>query len=52
MSSLLNNASWIVISKETGAAIFETFSKDVADKVNLEKYIVLGALAYLQGLNK
>lgn len=44
--------SWIIVSKETGAAVLETFQKSVAEKINTAKYEVLTALQYLMGLNK
>jgi len=44
--------SYIISSKKTGKAIFETFDKSVADKVNRENYHVLTALEYLQKFNK
>ena len=44
--------SWVIINKETKEAIFETFNKKTADKVNAEKYEAITILKYLQSLNK
>ena len=43
--------SWVVVSKETGNAVFETFDRGVADKVNLNKYRVVPILEWLGGFN-
>lgn len=45
-------ASWVIVSKATGAAVLETFSEDVASRVNRAAYDVLPILDYLVGLNK
>lgn len=45
-------ASWVIVSKETGKAVLETFSESVADRVNRDAYHVVPILNYLQGLNK
>lgn len=44
--------SWVIISKDTGQAIMETFSKATADRVNRAKYEVIPILAWLQSLNE
>lgn len=44
--------SWVVVDRETGAAVLETFSRAVADRVNLARYEVLTALDYLARLNR
>jgi hypothetical protein len=43
--------SWIVTCKATGKAIFETFSKKVADAVNRRNYNVETAHDYLCRFN-
>jgi hypothetical protein len=43
--------SWIIVSKASGEAVMETFSRKVADAVNLEKFTVMTALDYLVSLN-
>lgn len=44
--------SWVIVSKDTGQAIMETFSKRTADRVNLKRYKVVPIMAYLQSLNE
>lgn len=43
--------SWIVTRRDTGDAVLETFSRKVAESVNLGPYRVESALAYLQRVN-
>jgi hypothetical protein len=47
----MKTASWIIVEKATGKAVFETFKKATADAINREKFDVLTALEYLQQLN-
>ena len=44
-------ASWVVVSKETGKVVMETYQRSVAEKVNLDHYAVFPVLQYLQSLN-
>ncbi len=44
--------SWIIVSKDTGKAVFETFDRHIADRINTQKYTVLTAMQYLGALNK
>lgn len=44
----MKTASWVITDK-FGKAIFETFRKETADRVNLKKYNVVPILRYLQG---
>jgi hypothetical protein len=44
--------SWIIISRETGKPVFETFTRKIAARVNLEKYEVLTAKEWLVRFNK
>jgi len=46
------SGSWIVTRKDTGEAVRELWTKSAADKVNLTKYKVQTARAYLEGLNR
>lgn len=39
--------SWIVVDRKTGVAAFETWTRKVAERVNLEKYEVLTAAQWL-----
>ena len=48
----MKTASWIIVNKQTGKAVFETFCKEFAETINREKYIALPALEYLQQLNR
>jgi hypothetical protein len=50
-NSLSEGRSWIITSKETGLAVFETFEKKTADAVNRAKYNVETAHDYLCRLN-
>jgi hypothetical protein len=50
--SLTRTASWVIVNKETGTAIMETFNKSTADAVNTVKYKAVPILEYLQGLNR
>ncbi len=43
--------SWVITRTSTGAVIFETFSREVALKVNQAKYTVQTAAQYLGSLN-
>ena len=60
MGGVMNNVplldhysgSWVIVNKSTGAAVFETFNKSTAEKINFKKYQVLTAYQYLTGLNK
>lgn len=51
MSTLYKTASWVIVSLETGKAIFETFEEKTAKRINLKKYKVVPILEYLQSLN-
>lgn len=44
-------ASYVIVSKETGKAVFETFEKKIADAINTEKYKAVPILEYLYNLN-
>ena len=43
--------SWIVVRKGTPEAVYETWSRSVAEKVNADRYTVLTAIDYLQRFN-
>ena len=43
--------SWIVVSKQTGKPVMETFSKKVADSINLANYEVWTAYDWLRRFN-
>lgn len=44
-------SSWVIVSKETGKAVFETYQQTVAEKVNTDRYTVMPVMQYLQNLN-
>ena len=46
------SGSWIIVSRETGGAVFETFNETVANAVNLDKYRVLTAYEWLAEFNR
>lgn len=47
----MKSNSWVIVEKGTLNAIFETFNKSLADKVNTEKYTVLTSYEYLTQFN-
>jgi hypothetical protein len=48
----MKTASWVIINKVTGFAIFETFNENTAKAVNTRLYKAVPILEYLQSLNK
>jgi hypothetical protein len=52
MSSLLGNASWVVVRKKDNHAMFETYDENLIFHVNKSVYKVVPILEYLQQLNK
>lgn len=44
--------SWIVISRETGKPILEIYTRDIAERINQEKYEVLTAYQWLIRFNR
>lgn len=44
--------SWVILSKETNKAVFETFDKKKVEHLNTEKYYAMIAYDYLCKLNK
>lgn len=44
--------SWIIVSKATGKAVAELFSRELVALVNRERYEVKCAYDYLTALNK
>ncbi len=49
---ILETASWVVVNRETGKAVFETFCRRVADAINLNRYEVVPIGEYLASLNR
>ena len=48
----MKTASWIIVNRATGAAVFETFNENTAKAINEKLYRAVPALEYLQQLNK
>jgi hypothetical protein len=48
----MKTASWVIVNRATGAAIFETFNEKTARAINAQLYRAVPILEYLQGLNK
>lgn len=40
-------ASWVIVSRQTGKPVFETFERSTADRVNRDKYEVLAVHDWL-----
>lgn len=52
MSSLMRTASWVIVNKATGVAVFETYSENTAKAVNDKLYKAVPILEYLQEFNR
>jgi hypothetical protein len=48
----MKTASWVIINKQTGAALFETFQASIIPKINTARYEAVPILTYLQQLNQ
>jgi hypothetical protein len=48
---MIASRSWIIVDRRTGEAVMETFSRRIADMINLEKFEVVPVLDWLQRLN-
>jgi hypothetical protein len=48
----MKTASWVIVSRQTGKAVLETFSEELAMAVNLHRYQVVPILEWLQSLNR
>ncbi len=49
---LVTAASYVIVSKETGKAIFETYNRKVAEQINLAKYDVMPIGNWLAHVNR
>ena len=47
----MKTASWVIINKATGEAVFETFSPKLVSRINAAKYEAVPILEYLQAIN-
>lgn len=52
MSSLTKTASWVIVNKATGVAVFETFNQNTAKAINDKLYKSVPILEYLQDFNR
>lgn len=48
----MRTASWVIVRKDSGTAIFETFDRRVAEALNRDKYEVIPIGQYLASLNR
>lgn len=46
------SGSWVVVDRQTGEQVFETFERDTAERVNRDRYDVLTAAEYLGQFNQ
>lgn len=51
MNSLTRTASWVIVNKETGKPVFETFNQNTAKAINTRLYKAIPILQWLQSLN-
>lgn len=48
----MKTASWVIVSKDTGKAVFETFEKRTVDAINTDRYAAVPILDYLVNINR
>lgn len=48
----MKTASWVIVSKQTGKPLFETFQASIISKINTAQYEAVPILTYLQQLNR
>lgn len=48
----MKTASWVIVNKQTGAPLFETFQASIIPKINTARYEAVPILTYLQQLNR
>lgn len=48
----MKTTSWVIVNKETGAALFETFDALKVAALNTDKYKAVPILEWLQHLNR
>jgi hypothetical protein len=51
MEKAVIDASWIIVRRDTGEAVLETYDFEAVQFVNLSEYRVQTALGYLQEFN-
>lgn len=47
----MNPASYVIVDLQTGQAVFETFNRKTAERINTEKFKAVPILEYLVSLN-
>jgi hypothetical protein len=52
MTSLNKTASWVIVSKQSGKAVLETFDSSLVNCINQKLYKAVPILEYLQNFNK
>lgn len=52
MTSLNRTSSWVICERDTGRAVYETYSSELVERINRERYIAVPVLEYLQSLNR
>jgi hypothetical protein len=50
--SLSKTASWVIVDLLSNQPVLETFSKQVADAINTNRYKAVPILEWLQSLNR
>lgn len=48
----MQTASWVIVNKETGQSMFETFDANKVAALNTEKYKAVPILEWLQHLSR
>jgi len=48
----MKTASWVIVDRQTGAVLFETFQASIIPKINTARYEAVPILTYLQHLTK
>lgn len=49
---MIRSNSWVIVNRQTGEAVLETFSEKVTAAINAKNYQVLTAYEYLCNLNE
>lgn len=47
----MNNASWVIVDRQTGKPVMETFNFELCQFVNIARYQVVPIGAWLASLN-
>lgn len=49
--TIMTTASWVIIEKETGMGVLETFNSNILPYLNTAKYEAIPILEYLHNIN-